>query len=496
MMNSRALMLGVTVGFVLAWAPACSTTSCGPKTCSGCCDANGACVQRPDNENPGTCGIGGQSCANCAASGSLCDLQTFKCGAPTGGGTAADAGCPGCRLTNGVCAPGNTDNNCGLNGAACQACQGQVCTAGVCTTQTANKKVGEACTSNDECKKGLGATALCKVSTSSGNASYVGGYCTLPCQLQTECPSGSACVGAASQGEGDSICWDRCGSGDPCRQPGYACYPFNGGVCWISPPPVVDAGAPADKVGQACSAEAQCQNPPDSLGICMMRELNRTWPDGYCSKSFCATDEECSADGGALCLTFAYSGGAENRCLQRCGVNTPRDGGAADCRSGYACASFTVVYADGGEGPSSDGICLPPLAPPPERTGAPCTTDPECAVPTGAIADCIKPTTVDGGPSGFPEGYCSRLGCGADSECAADGGGICLGLSATETACYQLCATGGGGQSTCRTGYICRSYVQADAGLSVEGFCVPRCDSPGASCPTGSTCDPAGGDCH
>ncbi len=508
-MNVRALVLGVAIGFLVAVAPSCGGNKCGPNNCGGCCDASGKCIAKPNNANDATCGSVGNACDDCSKKSLKCNANSFVCTVNgTGGGTGGGggSGCAGCTLPNGVCAPGNTINNCGANGATCAACPlGQLCTNNACSTPNLAKKVGDPCTAASECQMSLGATAICKTMTSSGNASYTGGYCTVPCVgANGACPTGSRCVGLdARYGEDDTFCWDLCGSGDPCRQPGYQCTNFG---CWLNPLPTQDAGPPADKVGNACAADTACQNPPDRLGVCLTRDLNRTWPDGYCSKSFCANNAECSADAGAVCITFGLAGGGRSsRCIQRCGNSTPLDGGQADCRAGYTCQGFATPLPDGGSLPAPGGICVPPPAPPPENTGAACTMPSDCQVPPTTISDCLtEMVQTDAGPqaTGFAGGYCSRLQCGDDSECAPDAGGICLAVDNTgqNTACFKLCPAGGGGQSNCRTGYVCTPYLTnlADGGTqtSTDGYCSGSCTVPGNACGAGRTCNATTGYCQ
>lgn len=217
------------------------------------------------------------------------------------------------------------------------------------------KRVGDSCTNNAECIAGLGSAAICKQATTTGNGVYTGGYCTLICPAST-CPSGSSCVGLDSAyGEGDSICWDNCDATDRCRTPGYGCYNLSAGnACWISPLPPLDAGPPADKVGNPCVSAANCINPPTTGGACLTTEFSVTWPGGYCSRTNCLTNESCSADGGALCVGFSAM---DNVCVKRCA--DARDAGQSNCRSGYTCTQYITRLADGGQQPSFDGFCMP-----------------------------------------------------------------------------------------------------------------------------------------
>ena len=175
-------------------------------------------------------------------------------GGGTGGGFGGGFGgggvsCDGCRTAGGTCLPlANTSElNCGFNGSACVTCSdGEICSRGLCSPPPTRKRVGDSCAFDGECQQSLGGAALCKQRTSSGNASYAGGYCTLRCASTAgQCPVGSTCVSVvASYGESDSLCWDNCSATDSCRSPGYACYGIgNVNACWISPRPPVGGGA-------------------------------------------------------------------------------------------------------------------------------------------------------------------------------------------------------------------------------------------------------------
>lgn len=536
MMNTRALALGVVIGFVVAFAPSCGGGKCGPNNCGGCCDDKGKCVAKPNNANNTTCGSAGNLCADCSTSGTACNPNTFTCGTGGGGGAGGGVGgggmgggvgggggggtCDGCRLPNGTCVPlsATSVNNCGTGGAQCQACpSGQLCTNGVCNTPMTMKKIGDPCTTDQECgtipNLPMGAQIICKKMTSTGNGTYTGGYCTARCGSGTpvanNCPAGSMCVGVDPRyGETDVFCWDRCGAGDPCRTPGYACYGVGGGsACWLNPIPQQDAGPPADKIGNACTADMQCANPPDRGGSCYgvadstndfdnRSALGFIWPGGYCSKDFCDSDSECSTDGGAKCITFNINGNSESRCMRHCSQGgSALDAGQSDCRTDYRC--FALGLPDAGR--TTDGICLGPVAPEPARTGQSCNTSADCQVPAGAVADCLPSTQQDGGPSPFTGGYCTRFECADETECgrnAADAGNMCLVISAQgNTSCFESCPAGGAGQGTCRTGYVCQSYTQGDGGASPDGYCNPNCNNVPGSCGT-RTCNATTGYCQ
>jgi hypothetical protein len=249
--------------------------------------------------------------------------------------------------------------NCGFNGAQCMACaSGELCTNGTCMTTGAVRQVGSACVSDTECISGLGTLAICKQVTTSGNGAYTGGYCTLRCGTAAgQCPMGSTCVGLLpAYGEADTICWDNCSSTDRCRTPGYACYGVGTtSACWLDPMPPLDAGTPADKVGNPCTSAANCVNPPDNGGVCLTSEFSLSWPGGYCSKSGCITNPECSVDGGALCIAFDST--SPNACVRRCADSS--DAGQSNCRPGYTCNPYITRFPDGGQQTSTDGFCSP-----------------------------------------------------------------------------------------------------------------------------------------
>src|SRR5207249_1052258 len=135
---------------------------------------------------------------------------------------------------------------CGAGGQICQQCaNGEMCQLQKCVP-VVSSRVGDACFTDLDCA-GIAPGAFCKQFTSTFNARYQGGYCTLRCN-GTTCPMGSSCATAAAFGESDVICLANCTTTTQCRMPGYACYAFgpNGpNACWIFPtPPLFDGGMP------------------------------------------------------------------------------------------------------------------------------------------------------------------------------------------------------------------------------------------------------------
>jgi hypothetical protein len=514
------LLAVVAVGFLLSSFVGCS---CGPSKCTaencktGCCDSAGKCVSAPNNTNNTSCGAIGSSCSDCSKlPGQVCDSPSKTCvslSASDGGAS----GCDGCLLPNGMCVNlANTSvTNCGRNGASCAPCpSGQVCgtdinSKGTCFVAQLNKKVGDACADDNECQSMVapaGSLKVCKKMTSTGNAIYVGGYCTIKgCDVSNSansCPAESSCIRLFDEyGEADAICWDKCSGTDLCRTPGYACTALG---CWISPQPALDR---ADKVGNACANDLSCQNPPLNGGQCLDNRFGRNWRDngGYCSRVTCGSNRACSVDGSAICLDFGTAQQQDKACVKSCAESGPAgDAGQSDCRAGYLCESYLVtrfadggvpmrLLSDGGMVPtavmSTDGVCLAPEFNPATNVGGPCSVTADCRT-GGADGTCFLASTQnpDGGIpvlTGFTEGYCSRA-CQSDVQCGAGAGGLrglCLNTGFA-SACFATCDSPGTNVG-CRPDYVCRAYVQTDGGASMnEGYCEPGCLAPGfGACP-------------
>jgi hypothetical protein len=206
------------------------------------------------NDDAGSTGGSDGGTADAGAGDGGSDGGTADAG-PGDGGIVADGGtCSGCLLagctptpTNTCCDPGTTASACGFGEATCLTCpSSQQCIDQQCQTPPPTRQIGDPCVTNTDCAS-IGAGALCKRMTSTGNAAYPSGYCTIPCTGDGDpaCGANAFCVGLTSPyGEADVFCWDRCSNGDPCRAPGYACYNVGGPQgCWLSPlPPEPDAG--------------------------------------------------------------------------------------------------------------------------------------------------------------------------------------------------------------------------------------------------------------
>ena len=262
-MNYKALAAGAVLGFLMALVPACGGKSnCGPSNCTGCCDANGECIDAAvAGTSPTTCGASGNACSACAATqtctaGACVTPTTNKDGGvDAGGGGCNPTSCPTGCCSGQLCLPGTTNTNCGAGGAACTACgTGGVSCVGVtgggsCQAPDAgqpNPTLGIACTGDQDCA-GL-TNGICKKTTSLNSGVYENGFCTVKCTEDTQCGASGYCIALDAQkyGEEDSICWPKC---DPnvatsCRadthtdgSKAYACYTLGTiNACWIFPP--------------------------------------------------------------------------------------------------------------------------------------------------------------------------------------------------------------------------------------------------------------------
>lgn len=91
MHSVRWAVLGVSLGVAFAVAPACGApgaSTCGPSTCTGCCDSSGACLSGSVGS---ACGVQGELCAACQGS----DVCTLGACFPASSGGAAGGGTGG-----------------------------------------------------------------------------------------------------------------------------------------------------------------------------------------------------------------------------------------------------------------------------------------------------------------------------------------------------------------------------------------------------------------
>jgi hypothetical protein len=434
----KALAIGAILGFLVAEVSACSSSSCGPNNCSGCCDANTKKCITIANQSVTDCGGSvGNVCGVCTGS------ETCASGACTSNANDAGMGCADCpggccgtnQLGAKVCLYGSSLNNasCGTGGAACQACQSgthcQLAADAINGTCLANAPdggpsggVGLPCTTAADCAPFLGTAGVCLTTTPDGGGTYVDGYCTvLACNTQTNagCPGNSSCFNFADLG--------------------FDMMPFPGGA-----------------YGE-----------------------NRT----FCLMG-CTSDYDC---------VF----------------------GRPDQIPDYACWFGDQFDTQTGQFSSTALGCFINQAPTTAKAGGPCDWGStitnaqysECALPP-TNGQCVPQTLADGGPTGWTNGYCfssclaSVLFTNADTYCGT--GAMCIvdststynayGLSGLPASadCYSSCPAPNGGQSTCRTGYVCFALTEPDGGTAPNGICQPACDVAGGACNPGFTCVDAG----
>jgi hypothetical protein len=381
-MNYKALTLGAALGFVLALSHACGgAEKCDAASCpTGCCDSAGTCVTATTVVQ---CGTNGQACGTCATNQNC--VAGVCTAPPTGGG--ADAGCGpdtnpnGCCSSTGVTQGGTANTSCGSGGVACQNCELLGSAYGCFDPDGTGPQLrscrladggtpafGGACTQTSECST-IGTGAVCKMTTSSGNAAYQGGYCSKPCASDAECGSTGFCVYVAPFGEAGALCFDTCVSGSDCRS-GYACYDVGDpllGMCWIAPFPESPV-APDFLVGTACTLDSDCQNDGGfPAGFCWRETEGGAatgFTGGYCMGD-CTVADNCGAT--AICLgntSFAF-------CADRC---TSPDAGQSDCRANYVCEPYIIGLSDGGRTTATDGVCFPNC----QNPGPACPTGQTC----------------------------------------------------------------------------------------------------------------------
>jgi hypothetical protein len=367
-MHTRPLLAGFIVGIALALSPSCGgTKACGPSTCTGCCDSSGDCQLGASNN---ACGQLGAACNVCQF-GQSCSFGTCSGGIGQGGGSGGgNTGGGGGSMGGGGGTTGGGGGTTGGGGGTTGGGGGTTGGGGGTTGGgggttgggggttgggggTTLQPIGGACTSASNCQAGL----FCKQTTTRGDATMPGGYCTKACSTSTDCGGGAGCIGGASTalaffGESTGFCAGSCpsaGAQSTCRT-GYLCYGQTGaaGFCYLQTlPPFNGGGTPP--AGAPCSSDTQCQNPPDpALGFCFPPTLSdggaSGWTDGYCSAD-CGLDNTgtfCGPNG--ACLTLGTAPNEFDACLQKC----PGPGTRSTCRTGYTCEDI-----------GNGGVCFP-----------------------------------------------------------------------------------------------------------------------------------------
>jgi len=236
-------------------------------------------------------------------------------------------------------------------------------------------------------------------------------------------------------------------------------------------------------VGDACATNTDCAT-VGSGALCKLATGNGwyPYPGGYCTVvcsdgGVCPTNSEC-----LLTSTVTPYGETADYCL-RTGC-----GSFADCRAGYNC------FGTAAQTTATNFCWIDPPADAGYAPGAACSaTSNPCGPPPGT-GFCIPATLTDGGPTGFPGGFC-LADCTAASANSIPNycgdAGICLNTG-NFSVCEPSCASPMTGRSTCRANYVC-----TNGGISGgPGFCESNCANPGNGCPTGFTCSAMGYCCQ
>lgn len=448
--SPRSTFLAVAVALV---GISGAVVSCGPTepircsadTCAGCCTGDDKCIALVDQAF-NVCGANGKICASCLP-GQLCAPNGACANDPDAGqvGLCDPSTCSGCCAGE-VCVDTASQNaqECGQGGQQCAPClSGSSCQSGSCVQAmdagVCGKK-GAACCAMGGCFLGLSCQkGVCDTATTTdgGTTTMDGGTAADGGTTGTQ-PVGGPCLGNA-----------QCQSG-LCKVLG-----FPNGYCTQSCASVADC-----PLGSTCGTD-----PTDSSGttkICMA-----TCPvagaGGGCRTGY-VCEKRGSTTGAAMCQPGCVS-------ATTCGTAGTCDSRGFCCgSSGYACCEGTTC--DNGLLCASNGYCA---APPPDAGPGPGGIGDPCSVPQSCASNvCVQEEA--GGNAGcsigpcWPGGYCiddcTNSACPSGSSCSP------ATWLASNAICVENCATAGG-QSTCRSGYVC------DKGWalpSTQPVCVDACN--------------------
>ncbi|MCB9597449.1 MAG: hypothetical protein H6719_32305 [Sandaracinaceae bacterium] len=341
--------------------------------------------------------------------------------------------------------------------------------------------IGAACADDADCASGT-----CLDESESG---WFGGHCSMECYVDADCGTGFHCAFALGNLARIGVCMVTCGTDMDCRGPEYTCYQADMDGARECAPVGVGTGT----TGDPCATNADCAGGEDY--ICL-RE-GRGYRGGMCSES-CLVDGDCGT--GNHCA-FVPATGGEGVCLPTCTTDT-------DCRAdGYVCQN-----ADEDAGAVNE--CFPG-ATGTGAIGAPCDGVWDCA--GGENGSCFTADLLDG--------YCTILGCIADTDCGAgshcssfnDGAGgiigVCqpdcttdadcrpMGYACTDvdddlvTECYRGGTGAGAVGDACEGTHECAGGARGLCAMRPnndfeEGYCILLdCTADGSTpCPTGSHC--------
>jgi len=309
--DSNACTLDSLVGSAVN----CSA-QCLHQTISQCTSGDGCC--------PAGCNHGNDTdCTGTAAIGAACtqgsDCAAGACITQDTSGWSAGYCSLGCT-TDGECGAGNHCGAKDLNGNG--VCLKTCTVVGDCRmhytcvdaegdgskecypTGDGDGTVGGPCSSTGDCAGGP--NALCE----QPSASWKNGYCSLGCNADFPCPSGSQCAA------GLGICIKSCTGAADCRGNGYECLDAlatGTKVC-------VNSANGVGKIGDPCAGIWDCGG--GANGGC----ISGGYVGGYCSV-FCAAGQG-TCGTGTSCVPNAV--GTASLCYKDCTT-------VAQCRTGYQC---------------------------------------------------------------------------------------------------------------------------------------------------------------
>ena len=321
-------------------------TACGPTNCTGCC-AQGICL---DGANSNQCGSHGQSCAACGAS-QTCGAVSGGGGQCRGSaGTCNPLNCTGCCDANGRCIDTNENAECGSNGAACQSCApGQACLNGSCQTLAGCGPLncpgccnGAACMSGADNGQCGAAGQACTRCTNGACAPYgpkAGGRCTngvacgfgnCPtgcCGFDLTCFAGNTGTNCGSDGGACGTCSGTCVDGR-CQGTSCSAATCSGcclpdGTCWMGAKDSAHCGYDGQLCFD-CGGGYTCGDP----GLCIP-QCGPQNCQGCCQGGACVTGNDVGAcgTGGAACAA--------------CGPNQQCT--ASHCQQPFVCNASTCA---------------------------------------------------------------------------------------------------------------------------------------------------------
>lgn len=376
-------------------------TSCSSSNAFGTCSGQRFC----DGSGLSPCGAAPAKAELCDGADNDCDAQTDESACDDKNPCTTDA----CDPINKKCT--NTPST-----ASCD--DGSVCTSkdsckeGVCTGTVKNCDDGEACT-EDSCDSKTG----CKNEVLTG-----------PCATDNPCEAGAQCKDGICQGAKPKVCNDSnpC-TADSCLD-GKCLYKQlqvpcdDGNVCTTAD--VCETGTCLGK-GKVCADNNPCTEDtcnPSVSGGCQFAPVGASCDD----RNACTTKDFC---------VNGTCAGSDNKCsdgkpctLDSCDpskgcVNSPVSGA---CDDGNPCTASDTCNA-------TTGACTPGTAAKCDD-GNGCTTD-ACDPSKGcvyspAIASCDDGdacTQGDACKDGKCTGGTNKCGCQSDTDCAGQGGNLCLG---------------------------------------------------------------------